>query len=115
MTGEIGGQHTPWTPLCNHFMLSRKPANDQNAKRVKVRKSDIIARKETKSMFSDITLNASLGIRIGAATLSVSSALRAERYASCSSVMVKAWRRRTRYVKKRAMKPTSRKDQRFCE
>jgi hypothetical protein len=66
-------------PLCNHLRLSKNPANDHTARIVKVMKSDIIALNETKSRFSDMTLNASRGISTGAAQLSISK----DRIAKC--------------------------------
>ncbi len=77
-------------------MDSRKPAKHQIARRVRVRKSDIMARRETKSMFSDIRLKASRGIRMGAPTERMSRAVRARMIESCSLAKVRAWRRRTR-------------------
>ena len=89
-------KRTSCAPLCSHFMLRRNPANDQNASNVSVMKSDIIDRSDTNSMFSDMTLKASLGMRMGAATLRTSRAVRATSNDSCSSSILNAWMRRIR-------------------
>ncbi len=57
-------------------MLRRKPAKHHTANKVSVRKSDIMARRDTNSIFSDMTLNANLGTRTGAPQLRMSSAVR---------------------------------------
>jgi hypothetical protein len=72
-------------------MLRRNPAKHHTANAVSVRKSDIMARRETKSMFSDMMLNANLGIKIGAPQLKMSRAVLERRMASCSSGRVNAW------------------------
>jgi hypothetical protein len=77
-------------------MLRRKPAKHHTASTVKVRKSDIMARRETKSIFSDMMLNANLGIRIGAPQLRMSRAVRDRRMDSWSSGRVNACIRMTK-------------------
>lgn len=53
-------------------MESRKPAKHHTAKPVRTVKSRIMARRETKSIFSDMRLNARRGTRTGAPMASTS-------------------------------------------
>ena len=71
-------------------MLRRKPAKHHTASNVNVRKSDIMARSDTNSIFSDMILNASLGTKTGAPQLRISSAVRERWTESCSLTSVKA-------------------------
>ncbi len=63
-----------WMPFASHTMERRKPPKHQTERRVRTAKSFIMARRETKSMFSDMRLNASLGMRTGAPMARTSTA-----------------------------------------
>ena len=64
-----------WLPLPTHTKLSRNPAKHHIASKVRTAKSAIMARRDTKSIFSESRLKAKRGISTGAAADRISSAV----------------------------------------
>ena len=81
-----------WMPSASQIIDNKKPPKHQTESKVRTAKSFIIARRETKSMFSDMRLNANLGTRTGAPMARTSTAC----WAGGSLPVRHPWMRRMR-------------------